>query len=546
MSNFRPLVSAPAIVAGLVTIAAIYLHVVFGLNAGALWRDEVSSLEVATMRSYGEMWANLSFDSFPAFFFLLLRAFAGVPAEVSDAALRGFGCAIGLLILGAVWLNAKWLRLGFPLLTLALIGLNPMVIRYGDSIRAYGLGIFLALLMIGAMWRLLESFTLSRASLAALTAVLSVQTVYYNSVLLFAVCLGAAAVALQRRQFKQTCGVLGIGALAALSLVPYGSTMQRVATCNFMWKRPSTLLNLWREGAETLGANIPFGLWLWSALFVLVVAIGAWSFLRNAPGSMRVIERERLIFSLVTLLIGTICYAGFLRVLGYILQPWYYVTFVAFATTCLEMVCSSVGEKSRNLLVRSVLVLAVVGAAFLPAARALRSRQTNMDLVAAKLEAIVQPGDLILINTWNFGVSFRRYYHGAAPYTTIPPIADLRTHRVDLAKEQMMSPEPLAPVLRQIEETLRSGHTVWLVGYLRFLEPGQTPLQVPPGFDGPTGWVGGDFLSAWSEQAGMLTRQHAKNFRRIRVPLEQAVMRYENVPLSGFDGWRSGPENAAP
>ena len=91
MSNFRLLRSVPALVAGLVTIAAIYLHVVFGLNAGALWRDEVSSLEVATMRTYGEMWANLSFDSFPAFFFLLLRAFAWVSAAVSDGALRGFG-----------------------------------------------------------------------------------------------------------------------------------------------------------------------------------------------------------------------------------------------------------------------------------------------------------------------------------------------------------------------------------------------------------------------------------------------------------------------
>ena len=538
MSNFRPLRSVPALVAGLVTIAAIYLHVVFGLNAGALWRDEASSLEVATMRTYGEMWANLSFDSFPAFFFLILRAFAGVPAAVSDGALRGFGGAIGLLILSAVWLNAKWLRLGFPLLTLALIGLNPMVIRYGDSIRAYGLGLLLALLTIGMMWRLLESFSLARAALATLTAVLSVQTLYYNSVLLFAVCLGAAAVTLRRRQFKQTGGVLGIGLLAALSLVPYGPTMQRVATCNFMWKRTSTLLDLWREGAETLGANIPFGLWLWSALCVAVVAIGAWSLLRNAPGSVRVIERERLIFALVTLLIGAFCYAGFLRVLGYILQPWYYVTFVAFAATCLEMICSSVGEKGRNLLARSVLVMAVVGASFLPAARALRARQTNMDLVAAKLEAVVQPDDLILINTWNFGVSFHRYYHGAAPSTTIPPIADLRTHRVDLAKKQMMSHEPLAPVLRQIEDTLRVGHTVWLVGYLRFFEPGQTPLKVPPGFDGPAGWVGGDFLSAWSEQAGMLIRQHAKNFRRIRVPLEQAVMRYENVPLSAFDGWQ--------
>ena len=114
------------------------------------------------MRTFAEMWANLSFESFPALFFVILRLFAGVPASVSDGSLRVFGTAIGLLVLFAVWLNARWLRLGFPLITLALIGFNPMVIRYGDSIRAYGLGILLALLTIGAMWRLIESFTLRR------------------------------------------------------------------------------------------------------------------------------------------------------------------------------------------------------------------------------------------------------------------------------------------------------------------------------------------------------------------------------------------------
>ena len=78
---------------------------------------------------------------------------------MSDDALRVFGVSIGLLILGVIWLNARWLRLGFPLLSLALIASQSDVIRYGDSIRAYGLGIALMLLALGAMWRLVESFT---------------------------------------------------------------------------------------------------------------------------------------------------------------------------------------------------------------------------------------------------------------------------------------------------------------------------------------------------------------------------------------------------
>src|SRR5216117_3153548 len=77
------------------TLLIIYLHIIFGLHAGALWRDEVSSLEIATMRTLSELWSNLCFDSFPALFFLVLRVVAGVPATVSDAALRAFGVSIG-------------------------------------------------------------------------------------------------------------------------------------------------------------------------------------------------------------------------------------------------------------------------------------------------------------------------------------------------------------------------------------------------------------------------------------------------------------------
>src|SRR2546423_8447475 len=115
-------------VACLCTLLAIFLHIFFVSWAGALWRDEVNTLEIATMRTWSEMWASLCFDSFPGLFFVLLRGVAGVPAMMSDAGLRIFGVVIGLVAVGAVWLNARWLRFGFPLLSLALIGFNPMII----------------------------------------------------------------------------------------------------------------------------------------------------------------------------------------------------------------------------------------------------------------------------------------------------------------------------------------------------------------------------------------------------------------------------------
>jgi hypothetical protein len=519
------------------TLLIVYLHVVFGMHAGALWRDEVNSLEIATMHGLSEMWSNLCFDSFPALFFLVLRVVAGVPSTASDAALRVFGVSIGLLILGMIWLNARWLRLGFPLLSLALIGLNPMVIRYGDSIRAYGLGIALMLLVLGAMWRLVESFTPGRALFAAVSAVLSVQCLYYNSILLLAICLGAAAVTMRRRQIKETLTVFAIGGISAATLLPYVPTIRRVHLWNFIWKAPFTPEELWR----TFGSRLEIAIWI--ILFVFALIAGIWTMKRSKfAGDADSVKTERILFGLVALGIGTAGYAGFIRVLGYLTQPWYYIAFAAFAATCIDMVFASIWTGKRSLLARAIVTLAIVGISAYPAWRALHFRQTNVDVVAAQLEAQAAPDDLILINTWNYGISFRHYYHGRAKYETIPPIEDLRAHRVDLLKTQMMAPAPMAPVLKRMAETLRSGHTIWLIGSLNFVPPGKEPQVIPPGYDGSNGWVGGNFYAAWAEQAGFVVQNHALHFERVRVPLAQPVMRYENLPLSAIRGWRGAAD----
>jgi hypothetical protein len=513
------------------TLLAAFLHVTFGLHAGALWRDEVTSVEIATMPAWSETWSNLAFESFPALFVGLLRIVAGVPATASDAQLRVFGVVIGLLILGALWLNARWLRLGVPLLSLALIGCNPMVIRYGDSMRAYGLGILLMLLVLGAIWRLMEAFTPGRLALAAITAVLSVQCLYYNAVLLGAVCVGAVAVALRHRDYRRAFSVLAIGALAAASLLPYLAIIRRVGTWSFIWKTPFTLSAVWLKFAETFGAPVSALVWIWIGLFLLVVLAGSWALLRQPID-------DRTLFALVTLVAGTFAYAGFLKMLSYLTQPWYYIVFLAFAAVCIEMLTASIW-KERALLGRAAFALLFAGVAAYPAFGAVKVRQTNIDLVAARVETLSAEGDLVLINPFPYGISFQYYYHGRAVYRTIPPMEDLRSHRADILKKQMMATAPMAPLLMEIEATLRGGHTVWLVGGVHFGNGGQAAPDVAPGYDGPDGWVGGNFYRTWSEQAGFLLRDHAEHFERIQVPLAQSVIHYENVPLGAFRGWRS-------
>jgi Dolichyl-phosphate-mannose-protein mannosyltransferase len=521
------------------TLLAACLHVIFAFRAGSLWRDEVNTLNLATVPTFSEMWANLDYDSIPALFLFVLRLFAGVPADVSDSALRLFGVVIGLLVVAALWFNARQFRIGAPLVSLALVGFNPMVIRYGDSVRAYGLGTLLILLTIGTFWRVLESPARGRVAAAAFAAVLSVQCLYYNAVLLFAICLGAVAVSVRRREWHTAAIVFGIGAVAALSILPYLSVIRRVSVWNFQFKAAIDYTFLWGKLSETLASPLSGARWVWVGLFGLAVLAGVWRQFRKAESNEPRDARDPALFALVAMLVGVLGYAVFLRVLGYATQPWYYVLVIAFVATCLEIIFASFSRRIWPLLGRSALAAGLIGSAFLPDWEALSVRQTNVDQIAQRLDSLATKEDLILINTWNYGIPFRRYYQGGALIATVPPIEDLRFHRCDLVKRQMMSPAPLAPVLHAIERTLRSGHTVWLIGGIRFVPPGREPLVTSPGRDGPHGWEGADFYRSWSEQAGFLVQQHALTLERVQVPVGQPVSPYENLPLVAIRGWRS-------
>ena len=534
---------SPARVAGIIAVIGMFLagalHVVFGMKAGALWRDEVNSLELATVGTLSEMWMNLDYDSFPALFFLVLRLFSGVPTSASDVQLRTFGVTIGLLILGALWLNARIFRFGVPLVSLALIGFNPMVIRYGDSIRAYGLGTLLILLVSPAIWKVVEAPTPRRIVFAGLAALLSVQCLYYNAILLFAICLGAVAVAIRHRLWKRALIVLTIGAICAISLLPYLPIFRRVGSWNYQFKAPIDFPFLWGKLSETIAAPASLVRWIWLFLFIASIFAGVYVVLRRSEEGEPTAENDGALFALVTLVVGVASYAGFLRILSYVTQPWYYVLLLVFAAVCIETLLASLPVKRGLWWARSGFALVFIGATTFPAWQALQVRQTNVDLVASKLESVAKDGDLILVSPWNYGITFRRYFHQDLPYVTLPPVADLRFHRCDIIKRQMMARAPMEPVLRKMSETLRAGKTIWLVGQLLPVARGQRPLDVPPGYDGPDGFVSGPFYRAWMEQGGFLVQTRAINIESVPVPSLQPIIHYEDVALTSIRGWRS-------
>src|SRR5438128_6553375 len=210
------------IAAALVTLVATYLHVLFLLNAGGLWRDEVDLVHLALLPSLSDVWQNLPHDSCPILMHLAVRAWsAAASLGNTDPYLRVLGLYVGLFLMLAFWFASWTMRKGAPLLAVTLAGLNVTMIRVGDSLRGYGLGSALAVLALAVIWRLTCRPSLAAFSCAVAVAVLSVQALYQNAVFVFAACCGGFVLCAVERRWRDTLPVLAVGAAAAVSLLPY-------------------------------------------------------------------------------------------------------------------------------------------------------------------------------------------------------------------------------------------------------------------------------------------------------------------------------------
>src|SRR2546429_4489599 len=200
------------IAAAVVTLGAVYLHVLFFLNAGGLWRDEVDLVHLSLLPSMSDMWQNLPHDSCPILMHLAVREWsAAASLGNTDAGLRVLGLYVGLFLLLAFWFASWTMRKGAPLLAVTLASLNVTIIRAGDSLRGYGLGSALAVLTLAVIWRLNCRPSLAVFSCAVAVAVLSVQTLYQNAFLLFAACCGGFVLCAVERRWRDTLPVLAVG-----------------------------------------------------------------------------------------------------------------------------------------------------------------------------------------------------------------------------------------------------------------------------------------------------------------------------------------------
>jgi hypothetical protein len=241
---------------------------------------------------------------------------------------------------------------------------------------------------------------------------------------------------------------------------------------------------------------------------------------------------------LTALLISIPAYFGFLKILSYPTQPWYYVVLMGLVAVAIDGALSALPWQWWRNAGRMLLASGIAIWSFVPTWGAMHIRQTNLDIIAAKLEETAEAGDVIVVAPWYFGVTFQKYYKGAAQWMTLPPIDDHKIHRYDLLKKSMAATNPIDAVLDAMASGLRSGHKVWIVGSISFLQRGKLPPILAPAPYDSVGWNEGAYTTTWSMQAGHFLQTHALRADIVALPGDNPVNPYENGHLIMVRGWR--------
>jgi len=538
------------------TAFAASLLLLTAINAGPLWRDEVNTANVTQMPTLHDLWNNM--ESFPPLWSLIVR-FCGIfGLGTTDASIRVLGLYVGLAVLGSFWLCARWMGCRAPTLTIALMGSLPSFLFIAGANRAYGLACCLLALSFGTIWRLVEFPSRTRILAAGAACFFFAHCVFYDVVFLAAMLAGGGLVALLHRQWRTLAALAGIGAVSAFTLAIYLPAIRRGAPYSSIFEVPffsfSVLWDHLRDavtarGSGEVGRNGP-EIWLWIALVLsgLVAAIITLkASAAPAPGPTAVGMTRRpgdlALYCAVSMVVGTGGLLLFLFHLHYWTQSWYYVEMLCLCSLSLDGLW---GANRCGLRPWGWLRIGFMAAMMAWDAKGgwaeAHTRRSNVDLIAAVLNKDSADQDIIVVEDVWAGITFNRYYHGAARWVTVPPIDSHLVHRTDLVFEKIHEPDPMASVVRDVANALQGGHGVWLVGNMPLVRPVRLSAVQP------ALWFGG-CVNHWNSQVTGTILDHALQQQVPNITAGQPICYLENLQVVRFSGFKSDaglPDAATP
>jgi hypothetical protein len=513
----------------LLSLVILFLLIVRATHAGALWRDECGTVQLAQMSSVTDVIKNFEHQTLPPLFPLMLRLYLAL-FGATDASMQCFRLVVGVAFICVAWVNSRLMGHGVPLVLLALLGLNTTFLYWGG----YSLTCVFPILALGLTAKLLLQPTFPRTMGTVAAAVVSVQLLSNNLVLVSAIAFSAMIACLIRGFAKLALIVAGIGLCCVASAIAY-LRIYSAADWRVVLKSPVSFPSLWYNFKLALGDPVSLMPWLWYVIFLATIVGGAWqlAMIWHGRDSRRSLV---LLFCILLSLAAPLAYFASFRLAGYHISGRHYLPLVGLLAGNIDLIVAQLSRIKGIRLARLGFVMAAL--VFFPFAAwpKIIERQTNIDLIAQKLQTDAGPNDLIVLNPWSLGVSFNWYYHGPTRWVTVPIISDHRIHRFDLIKAKMMMSFPLDDLEHEISSSLRSGNRVWFVGSVALLKPGQAPLLPLAAPDPEFGWQVFTYRKAWSQQLGVFIRRHALQAKVVLRPGAE-INKMESVTLWTAEGW---------
>jgi hypothetical protein len=521
----------------------LVLHILIYQHSGAFWRDECSSILLAHAPSWKEMWGNLIHDSFPGLFSSILRAWILAGPGANDAGIRLLGILISLGVVGAVVWSCRGMQVRMPILAITLAGINATMFYTNTSIRAYGLASALIVACFSLFWRVATKPTRWNMALAFLFGLLSIHANYHNSYLFFGIGIAAAAVAAANRNFRRSLIILAMCATSALTMLIYTPIIAAYRSEIIIAQIQVSTLQAIDALNQALSGGSYFAETIWIILAIVLLILCVLPRIQNTRTKPTSSVLLPTFYCLLTVAISVIASIFFLKENALLPYPWHYVPFVALCAAAAE--CGIRSERYDKWLSPGKIAAAVIFSAIsLPAIwDAAHLRRTNMDVIAAYLEAKAAKEDIILINPYSLRPSFKKYYQGPVSWSIVPSDPDNANaawHADGVSiKTIMMKPDSIRPTIELVQNTLSRGGRVWIVGPMN-LPPLDARLpELIPAPHPQYGWYSGAYMEIWAQHLGRFFQQHAVARHQLPVDVdEKRLWDLEKPPLYVVEGWR--------
>ena len=519
--------------AAAITLVIFYFHFYFWLHVGGLWRDEVNSINVARQNSI----AAMTHDSFPLLMPLLLHGWLAFAK--TDLGLRALGLLIGVATPVALWFATWKIRRATPLLGLVLFCANTTLITYGDSLRAYGFGSLLIALVAAAACFHLQRPNLPRAILFSLFAILSVQTLYQNAVLVAAICAGSFAVFIRKKNWNAATQTFFAGTFAAISLLPYLRTVVSGRASSAVLQTGVDAQTFVADATNAFGFPFEQYTYIWMLLVLAIIAQACFVIFQNQKNVSAANESDLQLFAGIVAPLAAIGLSAFLWRAALSMKFWYLLPLMAVIVVCFDLARPLAPRWRIGISIFAAVTMAIS----IPVLRSdLKYRFTNMDVRLQQMKTHVAHGDYVIVAPWFCGISFEHYFTDDAQWTTLPPLTDHSTHRYDLVQIQLQNTNAIAPVFEQISRTLQSSNQVFILaahGWMEIPERNTPAMSsLPPAPTKNFGWSEMPYTQVWASQVAHFLADHSREFARVKSPTE-GMRIAEDMELFVASGWEN-------